>query len=429
MRFVALFLLAALPLAAQQEPPRAIRRTIPITRSFEAGLKAGTRDSTGRPGAKYWQLGTDYKIDVRLDQLTGRLTGREVVTIRNPSDSVIRQLVIRLYQNRFDPMSPRSRVPPSVTEGQTLYKVVVDGVDIDTKAPAAVWTTGTLVTIPLPKPIAAGGTSTVEIEWAGDIPDIPIGRGAARGGRRGLRVFQLAQWYPQVSNYDDLRGWDRDPYLAAPSSTTTSAPSTSGIDVPAGWLVGATGVLANPEQVLTPHRPRPPGHRDGERQPASSSSAPDERGPGKGTAAGDRLIWHFIADSVATSPGPPPATTCWDATRATIPGRGAIPINLSTSRRTRSSTKTGAEARHALEFYSQLWMPYAWPHVHPGGRPGERDGIPDAHHERPGLRRHRPRDRAPVVADDGGRQRDLVRLDGRRLQQLHEHPLRGRLPA
>ena len=186
MRSVALLLLAALPLAAQQEPPRAIRRTVPITRTFETGLKAGTRDSSGRPGARYWQFGTDYKIDARLDQLTGRITGHEVVTIRNPSDSAIRQLVIRLYQNRFDPMSPRSRVPPSVTSGQTLYKVVVDGKDIDTRVPAAMWTTGTLVTIPLTNPIAAGGTSTVEIDWAGDIPDIPIGRGAARGVHRHL---------------------------------------------------------------------------------------------------------------------------------------------------------------------------------------------------------------------------------------------------
>ena len=71
------------------------------------------------------------------------------------------------------------------------------------------------MTIPLPTPIAAGGTSTVEMEWAGDIPDIPIGRGAARGGRRGLRVFQLAQWYPQVAKFDDLRGWDREPHLGS----------------------------------------------------------------------------------------------------------------------------------------------------------------------------------------------------------------------
>ena len=58
MRSVAILMILAMPLAAQQEPPRAVRRTVPITRSFEAGLKAGTRDSTGRPGAKYWQFGT-----------------------------------------------------------------------------------------------------------------------------------------------------------------------------------------------------------------------------------------------------------------------------------------------------------------------------------------------------------------------------------
>ncbi|MBP2648515.1 MAG: hypothetical protein H6Q77_2139 [Gemmatimonadetes bacterium] len=53
MKPITLVLLAAaLPLAAQQEPPRAIRRTVPITRSFENGLKAGTRDSTGRPGLR-----------------------------------------------------------------------------------------------------------------------------------------------------------------------------------------------------------------------------------------------------------------------------------------------------------------------------------------------------------------------------------------
>jgi len=360
MRSVALFLLAALPLAAQQEPPRAIRRTVPITRSFEAGLKAGTRDSTGRPGAKYWQLGTDYKIDVRLDQLTGRLTGREVVTIRNSSDSVIKQLVIRLYQNRFDPMSPRSRVPPSVTEGQTLYKVVVDGVDIDTKAPAAVWTTGTLVTIPLPKPIAAGGTSTVEIEWAGDIPDIPIGRGAARGGRRGLRVFQLSQWYPQVSKFDDLRGWDREPHLGGSEFYNNYGRFEVNIDVPAGYLVGATGVLQNPDDVLTPMARERLSHVL-ESDEQRTIVGPDERGAGKATASGNRLIWKFTADTVNDFAWATSADYRWDATRATIPGRGAIPINVFYLPEDTLYLKTGAMARHALEYYSALWFPYTWP--------------------------------------------------------------------
>jgi len=360
MRSVAILMILAMPLAAQQEPPRAVRRTVPITRSFEAGLKAGTRDSTGRPGAKYWQLGTDYKIDVRLDQLTGRLTGREVVTIRNSSDSVIKQLVIRLYQNRFDPMSPRSRVPPSVTEGQTLYKVVVDGVDIDTKAPAAVWTTGTLVTIPLPKPIAAGGTSTVEIEWAGDIPDIPIGRGAARGGRRGLRVFQLSQWYPQVSKFDDLRGWDREPHLGGSEFYNNYGRFEVNIDVPAGYLVGATGVLQNPDDVLTPTARERLSHVL-ESDEQRTIVGPDERGAGKATASGNRLIWKFTADTVNDFAWATSADYRWDATRATIPGRGAIPINVFYLPEDTLYLKTGAMARHALEYYSALWFPYTWP--------------------------------------------------------------------
>ncbi|HEX6992486.1 MAG TPA: M1 family aminopeptidase, partial [Gemmatimonadales bacterium] len=51
----------------------------------------------------------------------------------------------------------------------------------------------------------------------------------------------------------------------------------------------------------------------------------------------------------------------WDATRATIPGRGAIPINILYLPEHSRYKQTGAYARHALEYYSKLWMPYAWP--------------------------------------------------------------------
>lgn len=360
MRLLPVLLLAAMPLAAQQEPPRAVRRTVPITRTFEAGLKAGTRDSTGRPGPKYWQFGTDYKIDVRLDQLSGRVTGREVVTIRNPSDSAIKQLVIRLYQNRFDPYSPRSRPTPSVTSGQTLYSVVVDGADIDTKAPAAQWSSGTIVTIALAKPIPARGTSTVEIEWAGDIPDIAFGRGGARGGRRGLRVFQLAQWYPQVSKYDDLRGWDREPHLGNSEFYNNYGRFEVNIDVPSGFLVGASGILQNPGDVLTETARERLSHvleSDSQRVIVG----PDERGAGKATAAGSRLVWRFVADSVNDFAWATSSEYRWDATRATIPGKGAIPINLFYLPEDTLYLKTGAMARHALEYYSNLWFPYTWP--------------------------------------------------------------------
>src|SRR5688572_28678788 len=66
---------------------RAIRRDIPLTIAIRRAFAAGTRDSTGRPGRNYWQLGVDYTITARLDPATSRITGTETVVIRNDSDS------------------------------------------------------------------------------------------------------------------------------------------------------------------------------------------------------------------------------------------------------------------------------------------------------------------------------------------------------
>ncbi len=49
----------ALAQTPEQEPPRAVRRDIPITDMIRRALVARTRDSTGRPGREYWQLRVD----------------------------------------------------------------------------------------------------------------------------------------------------------------------------------------------------------------------------------------------------------------------------------------------------------------------------------------------------------------------------------
>jgi hypothetical protein len=52
----------------------------------------------------------------------------------------------------------------------------------------------------------------------------------------------------------------------------------------------------------------------------------------------------------------------WKATRATIPGKGPIPIHmLYQADHASLYTNAGQVARHALEFYSKLWAPYPFP--------------------------------------------------------------------
>ena len=52
--------------------------------------------------------------------------------------------------------------------------------------------------------------------------------------------------------YDDLRGWDPELYLGPSEFYNNFGRFDVSIDVPAGWIVSGTGVLQNPQEVLTP---------------------------------------------------------------------------------------------------------------------------------------------------------------------------------
>jgi hypothetical protein len=327
---------------------------------MERAFAAGTRDSSGRPGAHYWQLSTDYRIEAKLDPASAMVTGHEVVTITNRSDTTLRMVGLRLYQNRFAPNVERAETVEEVTGGMTISRFVANGRPVDVITPAATWNKTTIVMVPLPAPIAAGAIGSLELDWSFRVPLVPDNERGDRMGRWGNRLFQVAQWYPQVAMYDDIRGWDREPHLGSAEFYNNFGSFDVQLDLPAGWLVGATGVLQNGDSVLTPAvlaRLAQATARDSQIVIVGK----DDRGAGKATAAGDRLIWHFVADSVADFAWAASNEFVWDATRATIPGKGPIPINLLYLPEHDRYRTTGAMARHALEFYSKLWMPYAFP--------------------------------------------------------------------
>ena len=63
--------------------------------------------------------------------------------------------------------------------------------------------------------------------------------------------FLLAQWYPRMAVYDDLHGWNTMPYLGQGEFYLEYGDFDVALTVPAAYLVGATGVLENPADVLT----------------------------------------------------------------------------------------------------------------------------------------------------------------------------------
>lgn len=387
--FALLATTAALPAAAQQSTavlpytpsnaPRAIRRDIPLTDMIQRAWAAGTRDSTGRPGPNYWQLWNDYTINARFDAPTSTVSGSEHVVIHNNSDSAMSVIVLRLDQNIYRANVPRAETMPDITDGMVVTQLSVNGDNVDLSDrtnsagrsprgrpqpppthPEAIGMTQTVATIRLPSPVPAKGTATIDAQWHFRVPLVQGVRGL-RMGAWGDSLYQVGQWYPRVAMYDDLRGWDTDPYLGPSEFYNNYGHFDVKLDMPAGWLVGSTGVLQNPEQVLTSTERERLSHALQADTTINIVSA-DERGPGKSTAAGDRLVWHFVADSVGDVAWATSDRFVWDASRATIPEKGVIPINIFYEPgNTKKYAEAGPIVRHALQFYSKLWMPYTYP--------------------------------------------------------------------
>ena len=80
------------PMTRTSQPPRAIRRDVPLTNTIKRAMAAGTRDFSGKPGPNYWQTKTDYTIQVRLTPDTSTLTGTETIAFTNNSPAEVREI-------------------------------------------------------------------------------------------------------------------------------------------------------------------------------------------------------------------------------------------------------------------------------------------------------------------------------------------------
>ena len=382
---------AAITLHAQSNavrlPERPVRRDIPMTNAIRRAFAAGTRDSTGRPGRNYGQLRTDYSIDARLDPTTSRITGRETIVVHNNTNDSLSSIVMRLDQNLFLFQSPHAApwVPAEPTDGFAITRMMVNGEPVNlTPAPQGGGRGGrggrgtaiapapteslasemnsTRATIALVRPIPAKGRATIEVDWSHKVPGGP---GAAHRmvQRWADTLYQPTQWYPRVAVYDDLRGWDPELYLGPSEFYNNFGKFDVRIDVPAGWIVSGTGVLQNPQDVLTPTARERLAHVL-DSDDVRTIVGTNEVGAGQATAAGTRLVWHFVADSVNDFAWATARKFNWTATRATIPGKARVPVNMYFLPADSSLyANAGPIARHALEFYSSLWFPYQFPQL------------------------------------------------------------------
>jgi hypothetical protein len=321
------------------------------------------RTGSGRPGREYWQQRADYRIRATLDPARQELRGRETIHYVNHSPDSLAYIWLFLEQNICAPGSVTNQLdqPPLVFLGSTFdfsCKGFDGGLTLEhvrlglRDVPAAVF--GTTMRLDLPRPLAPGRALDLDIGWRFRVPDY----GAGRMGHDGS-LYELGQWYPRVAVYDDVRGWNHEPYIGGGEFYLEYGRFDVALTVPADYVVGATGELLNPEQVLTPLQRARLARARRSAQPIAIITA-DEAGHRDRTrpAAAGTLTWRFAADSVRDFAFGAAPDFRWDASAY----RRTLVHTLY-----RPTAPEWEEAnrivRDALQYYSEQWYPYPYPHM------------------------------------------------------------------
>jgi hypothetical protein len=337
-------------------------------RPLDLPTASDVRTGSGRPGRGYWQQRADYRIEATLDPATHELRGRETIHYVNRSPDPLPYLWLFVEQNICAPGSVTNKLdqPPLVFLGSTFdfsCKGFAGGLTLDHVRlglrSLATTVTGTTMRVDLPRPLAPGRFLDFDIGWRFTVPDY----GAGRMGRDGT-LYELGQWYPRMVVYDDVRGWNHEPYIGGGEFYLEYGRFDVALTVPADYIVGATGVLLNPAEVLT-------ATQRARLARARSSSAPvaiitaEEAGQAARRSGGRAIgqsggtrTWHFSADSVRDFAFGAAPDFRWDASAY----RKTLVHTLY-----RPSAPEWEEAnrmvRDAVTYYSEQWYPYPYPHI------------------------------------------------------------------
>ena len=332
-----------------------------------------THTAGGQPGATYWQNAADYQIAASLDEKRARVTATAAITYTNNSPDALPFVWLQVDQNLFRADSRGAAVTPPAggrfgnaargfLGGDTLQTVTIELHGKKTKAQYRV--TDTRMQIVLPEAMRPHGDKLkINIAYAFNIPEY----GADRLGRlktKNGEIFEVGQWYPRMAVYDDVEGWNVLPYMAA-EFYLEYGNFDYALNVPANYLVGGSGELVNPAEVLTAAQQRRLALA------AGSDKTVIVRGPDEVTQSGSRpagrngrLTWHFRCRQARDVAWAASAAFVWDAAKMNLPsGRKSLAMSLYPVEAAQDTAwnRSTEYVKKSIEYNSKQWYEYSYP--------------------------------------------------------------------
>jgi len=220
--------------------------SLPVPLNIRHSIDKGTRTLDGKPGEAYWQNSSDYNIKAEIEPATRKITGQELITYTNNSPDSLNQIVIRLYQDiyRNGNMRDFEINPEDITNGVDIQKIYINNTRLE-NIPKRI---GTNLIIPLEVPVSPKSKIKLKFTWSFILSKYSN----IRMGTYDSTSFFVGYWFPQVAVYDDIDGWDMQNYTGTTEMYNDFNNFDVELTVPKGFIVWSTGVLQNPDEVLSP---------------------------------------------------------------------------------------------------------------------------------------------------------------------------------
>ncbi len=336
------------------------------------------RTASGAPGNKYWQQRADYVIDVELDDVNQRISGKETITYKNLSPDTLSYIWLQVDQNIFakDSDTQKTQTAPSFDRGIPLNQLeqvaarTYDGkVNItsvrDAKGIALKNTVvNTMMRIDLPTPLAPGTNFVFSVDW-----NYAINNQRIFGGRTGYEYFQrdknyiyeIAQWFPRMAAYYDVYGWQHKQFLGSGEFTLEFGDYLVRITAPNDHVVSATGVLQNPKDVLTKAQIDRLKQAETVKEPIKIITA-DEAKANESSQPTGKKTWIFKGDDIRDFAFASSRKFIWDAQGHNVDGNKVMAMSFYPSEGNPLWEKYSTQAIiHTLNVYSRYSLSYPYP--------------------------------------------------------------------
>jgi hypothetical protein len=319
------------------------------------------RGATGAPGPRYWQNRADYDIRATLDTAQQSLTGELRLRYTNNSPDTLRYLWLQVEQNAFTDSSLNAYIFPQESRfgargfqgGDVITRLEqVSAAGARRRLESRV--EGTVMKVDLAEPLPPGGRTSLDVAWHFRIPE----HGADRMGHDGP-LYELAQWYPRVAVYDDVRGWNVEPYLGQGEFYLEYGDFTYQVTVPAGYIVAGTGMVTNAAEVLTPAQVQRLARAKTSATPIAIVTAEELKSGAARPRTSGTMTWKFTATNVRDVAWAASPEYLWDASA----WDGILAMAYYRPSAVATWKDAADQSRMSIQEYSERWYRYPWPQI------------------------------------------------------------------